>query len=291
MEIMEKNKTTLAKLHAPGWRLPQGVLLRRALRSDPSNEYLLYSPTGASLDSPLMVMIFGVSRNWQEQVAAFIPACERLGVTLISPGMGGSARSCYRSIGRQENRADLFLHDCLREVSLLTGLDATKFRLFGHSSGAQFAHRYLMAHPHRVESAVIVGARWYTFPDTNRKFPFGIRQTKRLPDLAFNPEQYLRVRLTVLQGTLDTDEETFRNSEEISAQQGKHRLERARRWVAAMRAQAQAHAMPSMLEYIEIEGIGHLFGPLCREGRLVQKVFWSLFGATIDEESASNTRQ
>lgn len=267
------------------------MLLRRALRSDPENEYLLYRPKGASIDSPLLVAVFGVSRAWQEQVATFIPACERLGVTLLSPSMGGSARTSFRSIGRQENRADVFLHDCLREVSLLTGLDATRFRLFGHSSGAQFAHRYLMAHPHRVECSAIVGARWYTFPDTYRKFPLGIRPSRHLPDLAFNPEHYLRVRVSVFEGTLDTEVEIFGNSDKIIALQGQHRLERARRWVAAMRVQAQAHAMPSMVELIEIEGVGHLFGPLCREGRLVQQVFWSLFGATVEEESATSTQQ
>ncbi len=267
------------------------MLLRRVLRSDPTNEYLLYRPTGASIDSPLLVVVLGVSRHWQQQVAAFIPACERLGVTLLSPSMGGAVRASYRSIGRQENRADVLLHDCLREVSLNTGIDTTRFRLFGHSSGAQFAHRYLMAHPHRVESAVIACARWYTFPDTARKFPFGIRPTKRLPDLAFNPEQYLRVPMIVLDGTLDTEEEVFRHSEQISTQQGKNRLERARRWVAAMRAQAQAHAMPSMIELIEIEGVGHHFGPLCRDGRLVQRVFWSLFSTTVDEESTTALHQ
>jgi pimeloyl-ACP methyl ester carboxylesterase len=289
---MEKN-TMIAQSRSlnPGWRLPQGELLRRALRSNPTNEYLLYRPSGASIDSPLLVVVLGVSRHWEQQAAAFIPACERLGVTLLSPGMGGSAHEGYRSIGRQGNRADVFLHDCLREVTLLTGLDATRFRLFGHSSGAQFAHRYLMAHPHRVESAVIAGARWYTFPDTHRKFPYGIRSTKRLPDLAFNPEQYLRVPVTVLDGTLDTKKEVFRNSEMISAWQGEHRLARARHWVAAMRKQAQAHDMPSMVELVEIEGISHLFGPFCREGRLVQRVFWSLFGATVDEESMTSTCQ
>jgi poly(3-hydroxybutyrate) depolymerase len=261
------------------------------LRSNPTDDYLLYSPTGASIDSPLLVVIVGVSRHWQQQVATFIPACERLGVTLLSPSMGGSVRAGYRSIGRQESRADVFLHDCLREVSLLTGLDATRFRLFGHSSGAQFAHRYLMAHPHRVESAVIAGARWYTFPDTTRRFPLGIRPTKRLSDLAFNPEQYLRVPITVLDGTLDTDEEVFRNSVMISTLQGEHRLARARHWVAAMRKQAQAHGMPSLVELVEVEGIGHFFGPFFREGRLVQRVFWSLFGATVDEESAITTCQ
>jgi len=288
---MEKNTMAPPQSGAAGWHLPQGMLLRRALRSDPTNEYLLYRPTGASIDSPLLVVVLGVSRHWEQQVATFIPACERLGVTLLSPGMGGSTHAGYRSIGRQENRADVFLHDCLREVSLLAGMDATRFRLFGHSSGAQFSHRYLMAHPHRVESAVIAGARWYTFPDTTRKFPFGIRSTKRLPDIAFNPEQYLRVRITVLEGALDTEVEVFRHSEQISAQQGKHRLERARRWVAAMKAQAHAHAMPSMIDLIEIDGVDHHFGPLCREGRLVQRVFWSLFGATVDEQSAITTCQ
>jgi hypothetical protein len=94
-----------------------------------------------------------------------------------------------------------------------------------------------------------------------------------------------------LDGTLDTEEEVFRHSDQISAQQGKNRLERARRWVAAIRAQAQVHAMPPMIELIEIEGVGHHFGPLCREGRLVQRVFWSLFGATVDEESVSTQHQ
>ena len=237
------------------------------------------------------MVIVGAGRHWQQQVAAFVPACERLGVTLLSPGMGGSVRASYRSIGRQENRADLFLHDCLREASLLTGIDATQCRLFGHSSGAQFAHRYLMAHPHRVTRAVIAGARWYTFPDTRRKFPFGIRPTRRLPDIALNPEQYLRVPVTVLGGSRDTDTEVFRHSEMISAWQGEHRLARARHWVAAMRKQAQAHGMPSMVELIEIEGIGHQFGPFCREGRLVQRVFWSLFGATVDADSTNTICQ
>ena len=261
------------------------------LRSNPADEYLLYSPTGASDDSPLLVVVVGVSRHWQQQVAEFVPACERLGVTLLSPGMGGSMRDAYRTIGRQGNRADVFLHDCLREASLLSGIDGTRFHLFGHSSGAQFAHRYLMAHPHRVKRAVIAAARWYTLPDTTRKFPYGIRPTKRLPDIAFNPEQYLRVPVTVLDGTLDTDKEVFRNSEMISALQGEHRLARARHWVDAMHTQAQAHGMPSLVELIEIEGTGRLFGPLCRKGRLIQRVFWSLLGATVDEESTTTTCQ
>lgn len=288
---MEKNKMKLSSTSTVSWRPPQGKLLHRVLRSDPTNEYLLYHPTGASIDSPLLVVIFGAGRHWKEQVAAFVPGCERLGVTLLSPSMSGSVRAVFRSIGRQQNRADLLLHDCLSEVSQLTSIDVTRFRLFGHSSGAQFVHRYVMAHPHRVKSAAIACARWYTFPDTSRKFPFGIRSTKRLPDIVFDPEQYLQVRLTIFNGTSDIETEASRYSEQINAQQGINRLERARRWVAAMNVQAKAHAMKSMIELIEIDRVGYLFGPLCRDGRLVQRVFWSLFGATIDDEVEIIQRQ
>ena len=288
---MEKNKMKLSSTSTVAWRPPQGKLLHRVLRSDPTHEYLLYHPTGASIHSPLLVVILGASRHWKEQAATFIPGCERLGITLIAPSMSGSVRTVYRSIGRQQNRADLFLHECLREVSLHTSIDVTRFRIFGHSSGAQFVHRYVMAHPHRVESAVIACALWYTFPDTSRKFPFGIRSTKRLPDIVFNPEQYLQTRMILFDGTSDIEQEVFRYSEQITAQQGKNRLERARRWVAAMNAQAKAHAMKSMIELIEIEGVGHLFGPLCRDGRLIQRVFWSLFGAAIDDDVVITQRQ
>lgn len=207
-------------------------------------------------------------------VELMVPACEQHGVLLLAPALATApslaAGSAFQQLGRDGQRADLFLHQCLREVAFLADAEVGTFNLLGHSGGAQFAHRYLMAHPQRVERAVIAAAGWYTFPDTAQRFPYGIRPTRRLPGLAFNPEAYLRVPTTVIVGSDDTQSERLRSNERIELQQGQTRVERARRWVAAMRAQAEAHGMPSLVELIEVAGAGHAFKQLCARGDLLE---------------------
>lgn len=207
-------------------------------------------------------------------------ACEDHGVVLLAPSFIGPAHADYQRLGREGwgRRADLFLHACLQEATQLTGADTTRIGLFGFSGGAQFAHRYLMAHPHRVSAAVIVAAGWYTFPDATEKFPNGIRSTRRLPGVSFNPEEYLRVPVTVVVGEDDTATDNVRNSERVLLQQGATRVERARRWVAAMQAQAQSHGLASRIELQVLPGMEHSFAALCKEGALVARVMASLFG-------------
>jgi hypothetical protein len=131
----------------------------------------------------------------------------------------------------------------------------------------------VMAYPHLVHACVIASAGWYTFPDTARRFPYGIRSTRRLPGVAFDPEQYLKVPISVLVGTEDTTERRLRHNVRIDAQQGHTRVERARRWTAAMRAQAAQFSMPPRVELTELDGVGHEFLVLCREAALSERVF------------------
>jgi pimeloyl-ACP methyl ester carboxylesterase len=237
---------------------------------------MVYVPTVGAANTPVLVSLFGNSRRWEERVAAFVPACAHHGVTLLAPCMM-AMQAYYRRLGRDDQRADLFLHDCLRELSLLTGAETTRFSLFGHSGGAQFAHRYVLAHPHRVHAAVMVSAGRYTFPDTARKFPNGIRPTRRLPGIAFNPEDYLRVPMTVIVGSDDTAVAPTGKNERIVPEQGATRLERARRWVSAIEAQAAAHGMPSRVSLVEIPGVAGAFSDMCCKGALVERAFLSLF--------------
>jgi pimeloyl-ACP methyl ester carboxylesterase len=248
------------------------------LSTDPSLEYLVYVPTTGAVDAPVLVSVHGVSRrSWQEHVAVFVPACERQGVALLAPSFIGEQHANYQRLGREgrDQRADLFLHRCLQELNSLTSADTMHLRLFGHSGGAQFVHRYLMAYPHRVARAVVTAAGWYTFPDPALKFPYGIRATRRLPGVVFNPEAYLQVPVTVLVGTRDTQSRNFRSSDRVNAQQGLTRIERARNWVAAMRAQAAAHGIAPLVSLVEMAGVDHSFAELYR-------VFHALFDAPIE---------
>lgn len=251
------------------WSLPCGQLLRRTLRTDPLSEYLAYLPTTGAADTPVLVSVHGISRNsWIKQAEVLVPTCERHGVTLLAPGFNAQQYADYQRLGRtgRGRRADLFLHHCLAELNIMTGVDTTHIRLFGHSGGAQFTHRYLMAYPHRVDSAVVSAAGWYTFPDPTQKFPYGIRPASSLPGLSFNPEIYLKVPVMVLVGTEDTEQsEDLFSSERLNKQQGITRIDRARNWVAAMQAQARAHGMQSLVSLVELTGISHSLADLSRE--------------------------
>jgi len=56
------------------------------------------------------------------------------------------------------------------------GLADEAFDLWGHSAGAQFAHRFALFRPAApVRRIVAAGAGWYTTPDLELDFPYGLR--------------------------------------------------------------------------------------------------------------------
>lgn len=259
------------------WSLPRGRLLRRALRAHPAFEYLIYVPTAGAADAPVLVSVHGISQSsWHKQAEALVPACERHSVALLAPSFNNQQHSDYQRLGRKGrgHRADLFLHHCLQELNNLTGADTTHLRLFGHSGGAQFVHRYMMAYPHRVECAIVSAAGWYTFPDPTQKFPYGIRSNASLSGVVFNPEAYLKVPVMVLVGTGDTQFKDLISTDRINEQQGLTRIERARNWAAAMQAQAKAYGMPSHVNLIELEGTGHSLADLQSEMARVESMIF-----------------
>ena len=264
---------------SPRWSLPRGCVVRRALRSDPSQEYLLYIPESAGPDSRVLVLVHGLSRNAHEQATVFTSLCEERGVVALVPIFTKELHKDYQRLGRRGRgpRADLLLHQFLTECASLSGADPTQTFLFGFSAGAQFVHRYVLAHPHRVARAAVAAAGWYTFPDHTQKFPYGTRPSRALAGVTFNPEQFLRVPIEVLVGELDTTNTNLRRTDRADGQQGATRLERARRWVTAMRSAAAAHELPPLVTLTEVPGIEHSFKDFCTQGGLVEHVDRALF--------------
>jgi len=201
-------------------------------------------------------------------------------VVLVAPHFSVDSFRDYQRLGRPGRRADEALHAIVQEAALLTSAAVDRIYLFGYSGGAQFAHRYAMAHPQRVASVVIAAAGWYSFPDTRRRFPYGIRPHRHLSDLVLDPEEFLRVPMTVVIGARDeTRDSGFRTSARLDAQQGANRLERARNWVAAMRAAAAAYQVESQVGLVEVPGVAHSFRRFMRDGNLADIVVQQLFGS------------
>ena len=262
------------------WSLPRGRVLRRALRSDPTQEYLVYVPATAAPGAPVLVAVHGVSRNAHEQAGVFSTLCDTRGAVLLVPVFTQDQHKDYQRLGRKGRglRVDLLLHRFLSEVASLSGADVTQIRLFGFSGGAQFAHRYVMAHPHRVARAVVAASGWYTFPDRTQKYPYGIRGNRSLDGVRFVPEDFLQIPIQVIVGDRDLGSVNLRSNGRVEAQQGANRLERARRWVAAMRTAAAAYDVTSKVSLTEVAGVDHSFTEFCGNGALVELVDRALFG-------------
>jgi pimeloyl-ACP methyl ester carboxylesterase len=101
-----------------------------------------------------------------------------------------------------------------------------KYHVFGHSAGAQFAHRFAMFKPHaRYDKMVVSAGGWYTVTDLNIRFPYGFGDSPlehiELSNL-FNKQIMIQV------GSLDNDPNApqLRRNEFADAQ-GLNRLARA----------------------------------------------------------------
>src|SRR5262245_31410161 len=276
------------------WTLPRGRILLRALRSDPFQEYFLYVPDSATAGAPALVSVHGISRNAHEQAVVFSNLCDQRGTVLVVPVFTAEQHKDYQRLGRRRrgDRVDLLLDRFLSEAASLCGADVAQVYMFGFSAGAQFVHRYLMAHPHRVARAAVAASGWYTFPDPARRYPYGIRPGRSLPGVDFNPERFLRVPVEVLVGTDDIGVSNLRRGPRIDAQQGTSRVERARNWVASMRAAATEFGLRPRVSLTEVPGIDHSFAAFCERGALVERVSRALFGrSTVQRSAASASRR
>lgn len=260
--------------------LPRKQVLRRALRGDATQEYLLYVPGKGGLGARVFVDVHGISRNVEEHAALFTPYAEKYGVVLVAPSFTKKGHDGYQWLGPEDGgrRADLDLEAILREVHELTGATTARFYLFGFSGGAQFAHRYALAHPDRVAGAAIGAAGWYTFPDSGTAYPYGLAAGSELSGVRFDPQRFLRVPMTVFVGIDDVLGESLRRNPEVDRQQGTTRRERAQRWVAAMRQAAEARGLEPRVACQQVPGIKHSFRQFMLEGDLGARVFEALFG-------------
>jgi pimeloyl-ACP methyl ester carboxylesterase len=231
--------------------------------------------------------VHGISHNALEHATLFASYAEAYGVVLVAPLFEGERFRDYQRLGRAGRgaRSDAALDAIVDEVGSLTGASTTKIYIFGFSGGAQFTHRYTMAHPQQVARAVVGSAGWYTFPDSTVPYPHGLGPHPDLPGVHFDPEQFLRVPIAVFVGDRDSTSASMRHDETVDTQQGVTRFDRARNWAEAMRAAASARKLEPQVSYEMVPGIHHSFKQFMEEGRLGDRTFIALFGSPAPKPS------
>lgn len=136
------------------------------------------------------------------------------------------------------------------------GNSSKGYFIYGHSAGSQFVHRFILFIPNaRVEKAVSANAGWYTLPDTNITFPYGLKSTTAT--MAQLKKSFSK-HLTVLLGMADTltMSKNLRRTPE-AMQQGKYRFKRGFYFFNHARKQAKLIDSPFNWEIKVAPGIGH----------------------------------
>ena len=112
--------------------LRKGRLLRRALRDDPTQEYLLYVPSTLRENAVPLVSVHGVSRNADEHARLFSAYCEMYGILLIVPLFTVEEHGDYQRLGRQGRgkRSDLALNAIVAEATRIADAASDRFNLF-----------------------------------------------------------------------------------------------------------------------------------------------------------------
>jgi pimeloyl-ACP methyl ester carboxylesterase len=210
----------------------------------------------------------------QEAVERWTAFAEAQHAIIVAPAFGGSDFGGYRALFGRSIDADEFVNALVDEVGgkhipQFSG----RFSLHGHSAGGQFAARYLVTHPERLEAAVLSAPGAYPFPDSALPWPNGMAAVVRdelsgTPDDGKAPGQaagsvYVprpsgwltaasEVPVTVLVGSRDTESQWPE-----PGQPGSTRIERATAWVSSMRRQAEIGGKTSMIRFVAAEGLDH----------------------------------
>ncbi len=168
-------------------------------------------------------------------------------------------------------------------VRRLTESERSSFCLFGHSAGAQFAHRYLALTPEPIaEFTIAANAGWYMTTDTCQPYPagFGGLQTDRSAEHRFCERQ-----LVLLLGDADTDETEAGLPQYPGAiAQGPNRLARGQFYHEAMRRRAVALGAEFGWRLSIAPGVGHADDQVAGPAAEILADYFRKQTATISEQ-------
>ncbi len=143
------------------------------------------------------------------------------------------------------------------EVAARLGSTQTRYTLFGHSAGSQFVHRFLYYMPDaRVRRYIAANAGWYTLPDFDTEYPYG------LENAAISEDQLIAAfqkDLVLMLGREDLDhtDPDLRNTEE-ARRQGKNRLARGLTMFDVAKAKAGKLGVELEWRLVIVDDAGHV---------------------------------
>jgi poly(3-hydroxybutyrate) depolymerase len=194
-------------------------------------------PIGLAPDRPVVFVMHGRGRNADEYRDQWRDLAEEYNFLLLVPEFSkadfpgperynlGNVFDDNGQVNPKSEWSYTAIEKIFDDARSRFGMSVGSYSIYGHSAGAQFVHRFIFHVPDaRVDQIVAANAGWYTMPDFNVAFPYGLQGSvvDRL-DLA----KSLDLPVTILLGDQDTDpnHSSLRRSPE-AMEQGEHRFAR-----------------------------------------------------------------
>jgi acetyl esterase/lipase len=223
------------------------------------------APPSVDPQTQLVVVMHGVLRNAREYAAEWADWAARSGHVVAAPqfereAWGGAAGYNLGNVLRPDgalNPVERWSFTVVDEIQARVrqrlGIADERFILWGHSAGAQFAHRFPLFRPQaRFRAVIVAGCGWFTLPDPDVEFPYGAKH----PLLAFSRRQVLRWtrrRLVLVRGELDLEQDANLRTTPEALAQGANRFERA----ASMLRRARAFDPGCRWRLLTVPGVDH----------------------------------
>ncbi len=241
----------------------------------------IYHPEKVVTPARLIVAVHGISREYEQQLVAYKRLADKLGCWLVVPEFSRNGFPRYQQLAKDASsqRADTELNTVFVALKVQLQQPFLKMHLCGYSGGAQFAHRYALLYPQNIESLVLCSAGWYTFPDQQTEFPYGLAKWPSwLGKLRLTEMLSLPTLVMVGEEDLKRDK-SLRKSKPLDAQQGKNRVERAGSWVTAMNKQRQKLTGENV-RFSLLSDVGHDFKASAEAGEMMTQIeaFWNEIG-------------
>ncbi|MBV6818157.1 hypothetical protein KWG64_09370 [Rahnella sp. PD12R] len=248
-----------------------GVMHVPLAQSKKMLEVFTYQPAGADENTPVVMVMTGVDRNAATYRNDWITVADQYHLRVIVPHFseqefpGAAGYNLGNLVDSKTHRRlpksqwTFSMVDNLFTTLQKQGVTGQKqYYLFGNSAGCQFVHRMLTLLPEpNVKAAVCAAAGWWTLPDTDQRWPYGLREAP----VAVNQQQlndYFAKPVLIAVGAEDDDPENhlLRKSKQAMAQ-GTNRLERAESYFTTSQQRAEQNNTPFNWHFMDLSDIGH----------------------------------
>src|SRR5471032_494737 len=236
-----------------------------------SLEVFSYQPVGADATTPIVIVMTGVDRNAATYRNDWMTVADQYHLRVLVPHFseqdfpGAAGYNLGNLVDpkthhhQPKSQWAFTLVDSIFTTLQKQGVTTQKqYYLFGNSAGCQFVHRMLTLLPQpNVKAAVCAAAGWWTLPDTDQRWPYGLREAP----VAVSQQQlndYFAKPVLIAVGAEDDDPENhlLRKSKQAMAQ-GTNRLDRAESYFATSQQRAEQNNTPFNWHFIDLSDVGH----------------------------------